>query len=227
MKKIFRIVRQFIVFIVAAVIIYGILGNISSQSNTIYKFTRYSNFVVLTGSMEPGISPGDYITITKINPDELKVNDIVTYKINQTVVTHQIISIEGDKIITQGTANNVADNPITKADILGKYLFKLPKIGYIMAFLSSTAGLILIIGIVIIIAFWELSDPERVKNKVKNNETKYSEEEYAEFLEFKKLKEHQEKDRSTVKTEAVAETINSQFVAEKRISRKERFSNKH
>ena len=238
MKNILKATRSIIVFIVTIVIIYGILGNFSSKNATIFNVARFSNFVVLTGSMEPGISPGDYITIRKVNPDKLKVNDIVTYKINQVVVTHQIVKIDGDKITTQGTANNVADNPISKSDILGKYVFKLPKIGYIMAFLSSISGLILIIGVTAIAIFWELSDPERGRKiaieKNPTNDLKYSDEEYAEFLEFKKKIQEKENPK-VINTEttpiaevaAVEEKEEVPLITEKRISRRERNASKH
>lgn len=196
MKKVFKIARSIIVFIITVVIIYGILGNISSQYDTIFNVARFSNYVVLTGSMEPGISPGDYITIRKVNKDKLEVNDIVTYKVNGVQVTHQIVKVDGDKVTTQGTANNVADNPISKDDILGKYVFKIPKIGYIMAFITSTPGYILIIGIIAIIVFWEISDPEKgrklAEEKASSKNEKYSDEEYAEFLEFKRKREIKE-----------------------------------
>jgi len=229
MKDIFKIARSIIVFIITVVIIYGILGNISSTNDSIFKVSRFRNFVVLTGSMEPGISPGDYITIRKVDKDKLEVNDIVTYKVNDVVVTHQIVKIDGDNVTTQGTANNVADNPISKDDILGKYVFKIPKIGYIMAFITSTPGYILIIGIIAIAIFWEISDPEKgkklVEEKASSENIKYSDEEYAEFLEFKKKRE--EYQPITVVPELTIQDDNKYLneeavVMEKRISRSER-----
>lgn len=65
MKDIFKIARSIIVFLITIVIIYGILGNISSKNNTIFNVTRFSNFVVLTGSMEPGISPGTILQLER------------------------------------------------------------------------------------------------------------------------------------------------------------------
>lgn len=241
MKDIFKIARSIIVFLITIVIIYGILGNISSKNNTIFNVTRFSNFVVLTGSMEPGISPGDYITIRKVNKDKLKVNDIVTFKVNEVVVTHQIVKIDKDKVTTQGTANNVADNPISKEDILGKYVFKIPKIGYIMAFLSSTSGYILIIGIILIAIFWEISDPDKGKRSSKDNsvskDEKYTDEEYAEFLKFKNSKRiKEEKVEENQQAKLVVESIlqgddkeqkvEESVLIEKRVSRRERNKSK-
>ena len=55
---------------------------------------------------------------------EFKEKDIVTYKKDNKYVTHRIIKIEGDKVITKGDANNVEDPPINKKDIIGKYVYK-------------------------------------------------------------------------------------------------------
>ena len=169
MKLVFNNVKRIIIFIVTVIIGYGVIGNLSSINDSIYSVTCFRNYVVLTGSMEPSISPGDYITIAKINPKNLQVNDIVSYKKNGAVITHQIIEIKGDSIKTQGTANNVADNPINKNEVLGKYLFKIPKVGYIITFFNSTSGLIIIIGLIALIVFLELSKP---KNGEKGNENK-------------------------------------------------------
>lgn len=163
MKKVLKIIRSIIVAIVAVVIGYAILGNLSAQNITLYNILHYRNYVVLTGSMEPSISPGDCITVRKVNPDKLKENDVITFMLDGVVVTHKIVKVEGDLITTQGTANNIADEPINKSNVIGKYVFKLAKLGYIMAFFSSKSGLILIFGLIGVMIFWDLSDPERNK----------------------------------------------------------------
>lgn len=190
MKKFFSGIRKILMVAIIIIIFFGIVGNLSSKNEKINSVVRFSNFVVLTGSMKPGISPGDYITIIKVNTDNLKVNDIVTYKRNNIVITHKIIKLNKDTITTQGTANNVADPPVSKQQVIGKYLFKIPKIGYIMAFLSSTSGLILITGFLAIIIFWELTDPERGK-KVVTSKKELTDEEYAEFLKYKNERDSQ------------------------------------
>lgn len=161
--KIFKIIKKIIIIIALSIVGYSVLGNFSALNNSLYNIVHYRNYVVLTGSMEPSILPGDYITIFKVNKDKLKVGDVITYSKDEKAVTHKIISIDNDKVTTQGTANNLADEPISKDDIIGKYIFKVPKVGYVMQFMSSPSGLILIFGFIGIAIFWEATDPKKGK----------------------------------------------------------------
>ncbi len=79
----------------------------------------YSYFVVGSGSMSDAIEVND-IVFVKITKD-VKPNDIVTYKsVDNIIVTHRLISIDKDKYILKGDANNVSDDPINKDQIIGK-----------------------------------------------------------------------------------------------------------
>ncbi|MCI5726201.1 MAG: signal peptidase I [Clostridium sp.] len=196
-----KILKKVIYTILIIVLGYTVIGNISGTNKTIFNFLHFGNFVVLTGSMEPSISPGDYITVVKTDVNKLEVGDVITYKFNGATVTHKIVEIGNDTVTTQGTANNVADDPIDKSNIVGKYLFKIPKVGYVMSFLSSTAGLILIFGFIGIAIFWEITDPNRgkkenpVSNAVNENSNKYIDDpEYLEYLEFKRRREEKLKE---------------------------------
>ncbi len=211
-----KILKKVIYTILIIVLGYTVIGNISGTNKTIFNFLHFGNFVVLTGSMEPSISPGDYITVVKTDVNKLEVGDVITYKFNGATVTHKIVEIGNDTVTTQGTANNVADDPIDKSNIVGKYLFKIPKVGYIMSFLSSTAGLILIFGFVGIAIFWEITDPNRgkkekqVTNAVNENSDKYIDDpEYLEYLEFKRRREEKLKENVPLQTK-VQETVSNQ-----------------
>jgi len=79
----------------------------------------YSYFVVGSGSMSGAIEVNDVVFV-KITKD-VKPNDIVTYKsVDDIIVTHRLISIDKDKYILKGDANNVSDDPITEDQIIGK-----------------------------------------------------------------------------------------------------------
>lgn len=211
-----KILKKVIYTILIIVLGYTVIGNISGTNKTIFNFLHFGNFVVLTGSMEPSISPGDYITVVKTDVNKLEVGDVITYKFNGATVTHKIVEIGNDTVTTQGTANNVADDPIDKSNIVGKYLFKIPKVGYVMSFLSSTAGLILIFGFIGIAIFWEITDPNRgkkekiVSNAVNENSNKYIDDpEYLEYLEFKRRREEKLKENVRPQTK-VQETVSNQ-----------------
>jgi len=87
-------------------------------------------YTVKTGSMEPTIKPGDYIIIK--SSSKYKLGDIVTYKNDKDeYITHRIVAINKDIIVTQGDANNTIDEPIKKEQILGK-------VTYILKYLKNT-----------------------------------------------------------------------------------------
>ena len=99
--------------------------------------------------MEPYLKINDLIIIK--NSDNYKLNDIITFKNNNEYVTHRIIYITDDEIITKGDANNTEDKPITKDKIVGKLIYKFHVIGYINYLLSKpfTWILLFIIGLLI------------------------------------------------------------------------------
>ena len=78
-------------------------------------------YKVKTGSMEENIHTGDYILIYK--KKDYKVGDIVTYQKEGYHVTHRIIEINGNKVITKGDANNTPDEEISINSIIGKVIY--------------------------------------------------------------------------------------------------------
>ena len=89
--------------------------------------------------MEPKFYPGDIVITKHKNKTDIKLNDIVTYKDSKgVVITHRIIKETPEGYITKGDNNNVEDAEIlTKDNIIGEVKFSIPKIGYIMNFLSK------------------------------------------------------------------------------------------
>ena len=76
-KKALKIIKNVIGTILLVIVVYAVIGNLAALNNTLYNVVDFRNYVVLTGSMEPSISPGDYVTILKVNKDKLKEGDIV------------------------------------------------------------------------------------------------------------------------------------------------------
>ena len=112
MSKIFKIAFDIIfIFLIIILCLYFILRILGIVK--IYE--------VKTGSMEDGIHVGDYILIVKKN--NYKVGDIVTYTKEDYYVTHRIVEKNGNKVITKGDANNVADEEIKASSIVGKVIY--------------------------------------------------------------------------------------------------------
>lgn len=98
-------------------------------------FFSVKPIVILSGSMEPYISPGDMVIIQKTNASDVNVGDIIEYKLPNFNVVHRVISItynNGDRFfITKGDANQNPDKaPVSSNQIIGKYIFNIPFVGY-------------------------------------------------------------------------------------------------
>lgn len=77
------------------------------------RFLNYQTSTMLTGSMSPGINPGDVVVSVKTPVSELKVGDVITYSIpidDHRIETHRVASINRDSsgatsVTTKGDAN--------------------------------------------------------------------------------------------------------------------------
>lgn len=140
----------------------------------------YAVLEVVSGSMEPTIHVGDMIIIdTKV--ENYEKDDIITfYDVNGAFVTHRIINITGDKMVTQGDNNQSPDEEMSTDNIVGKVVNTIPSAGKILASLKSplVMGLILIIGI--LVCFLTSTDDNLVPVDLTDEEK--------EFLEYKKNK---------------------------------------
>ena len=126
---------------IAVPILFTILAlNImTTKSDKLFEIIGYRSYTVLSGSMEPKFYPGDIVITKHKNKTDIKVNDIVTYRDNDgVIITHRIIEETPEGYITKGDNNNVEDADIlTKENIIGEVKFSIPKIGYVMDFLSK------------------------------------------------------------------------------------------
>lgn len=117
----------------------------------------FTSMIVMSGSMsgtaEDHIEVGDMIIAKKVNPDTLKVGDIVTFMEGKTAVTHRIVEINEDgTFTTKGDANNAEDqNPVAKDKIIGKYLFRIPKLGDLALFMQTPIGMLIFIAFPLVI----------------------------------------------------------------------------
>lgn len=97
----------------------------------------YRFFNVMSGSMLPTIPVGS-IVLVNTNETNYEVGDIITYKKNGEVITHRIHDIVGEDIFTKGDANQSIDTAtILHQNIIGKYLFFMPILGYLFVYIKQ------------------------------------------------------------------------------------------
>ena len=113
-----------------------------------------TSMIVLSGSMSGDapdhIEVGDMIITTTVKAEDLKVGDVITYMENgTTTVTHRIIGINEDgSFRTKGDANNAEDRESVKPEnLIGKFVFRIPKLGDIAMFAQTPFGMMLFIGL--------------------------------------------------------------------------------
>ena len=105
----------------------------------------HRSFVVMSGSMEPTISAGDVVIDEQVSPLEIKAGDVITFRApdgETSLITHRVrdVTLEGSWVafVTKGDANNSSERWSIPADgVLGRVLYKLPKVGYVLAYARS------------------------------------------------------------------------------------------
>ena len=131
-----------------AVIVFVIIFSFGSNTNII---GGYKSFLIQSGSMEPSIMTGDIIVIHQI--DQYIKNDVITFQNEESrIITHRIVEITNkgrDKFfVTKGDANRSEDEGVVSpSNILGKVIYVIPKLGFLVAFSKSLPGLIMLIAI--------------------------------------------------------------------------------
>jgi len=124
---------------------------------------NYKLLAVTSGSMEPAIGVGSLVVIKPAS--NYQVGDIITFKKDNTTssketTTHRVQSINEDNGVkvytTKGDANNVADSQkVNENQIVGKYRFGIALLGYLLKYLKTLPGLILIIVIPATVIIYE------------------------------------------------------------------------
>ena len=145
-----KILSYLIILILILIIAFSFLSKGDTKAIMGYRF-----LTVLTGSMEPELNVGSLILVKEIPLNDLKVEDIITYKTqnNGSLVTHRIVKInDNGSLISKGDANNTEDiGEIKESQIQGKVIFSISKMGEVLLYLKQ--NIIIVIAILIIILF--------------------------------------------------------------------------
>jgi signal peptidase I len=92
-EKIINFLLNILIFIFGVILIISIYTGVQTKllGNDYTDFFGYSIFEVQTGSMEETINAGDWI-IVKLT-QKVKLDDIVTYRLDKEYITHRIIEV--------------------------------------------------------------------------------------------------------------------------------------
>ncbi len=192
MKKAFNRISKIIssaifvllMIIIAIIVIYILRVKFLAGNNRLGE-VKTNFYTILTTSMVPTIDAGDIVITHKNTNDIYNKGDIITFVSSGSsiTITHRITDVSilnGEYFYrTKGDHNATEDSTLVPANnVIGRVIFRLPKVGYLQQFLVTRTGWIVAIvlpclGIVIydILKVIRLSYG-KTKNKIK--ETKKS-----------------------------------------------------
>ena len=115
---------------------------------------------VLSGSMEPALPVGCVQVTKPVKPENIKVGNIITFRSPTTgkLTSHRVVAVEEGQSYqyrTKGDANEDADPySVTAQNVVGRVCFKLSHVGYVVEYLKTPIGFILLglCGIALIVA---------------------------------------------------------------------------
>lgn len=143
-KNIFIKISYILIIVYLIIFIPGIWG--------------HKPLVILSGSMEPTLKVGGIMYYYDTDISNLNKGDILVYQQDTDIISHRIVDIDDNGIITKGDVNNITDyEKVDYNKILGKGTnWSIPYIGHYAKFVYNHKVILYIL--VIIVAIDDLID---------------------------------------------------------------------
>jgi signal peptidase len=124
--------------------------------------------VVLSGSMEPKMSPGDAVIVREVPASEIQERDVITFQRtgSDTPTTHRVIekrqTESGIEYVTKGDANEERDRGTVSQDrVVGEVILVIPFIGRVVQFANTQVGFLVLVltpmALFVLSELWELA----------------------------------------------------------------------
>ena len=166
-KKILKGLGYIVVGILVVLILNAFVQLVILGKDYITLF-GYTSFIVESGSMEGAINSND-LAIEKITKD-VKIGDIVTYYDKGYYITHRVVEVRENTIITKADSSNKNDVEMKKESIVGKVVMVLP----FMKVFEVISGMLLILAIIVIFHFDKIYDKYSKKKLESIDPEKYN-----------------------------------------------------
>ena len=144
-KSLTNVVAVFVRF----ALVSGLIATLVAVFSAGLRFEHRGGHVltVQTNSMKPVFQAGDAIIAWRVDPANLRVGDIVSYRSLRdpsVVVSHRIVAISRDHSVltTQGDALGVGDPAIAPQAVIGRVSAVAPGLGRLLTWLRSPVGLV-------------------------------------------------------------------------------------
>lgn len=128
---------------------------------------------VSTGSMTPAIRVGDCVLLDTTPYQEVQPGDIITYESLGSLVTHRVVEVTPQGLVTKGDANPVNDPAVDEAHYRGRVKLVLPGLGRFFSLQRTASGRLALAGLLAVVVFgtdffyFLLSLPEKWAHKNK------------------------------------------------------------
>jgi len=134
-------------------------------------------YSVISPSMEPEYPVGSLIYVKKVDPGEVKENDVITYVLpNDMPSTHRVVRVDSENRLyyTKGDANQTEDGaPVHFHNLIGMPIFTIPLLGYAAYYIQHPPGMYVALSlgaILLILVFLpDLFQTEEKKHKKSPN----------------------------------------------------------
>ena len=197
----FKKALKWIVNILSVLLLLLLVLAVYGKATTVFGRKSYPNyfgytfFSVASGSMEPTLYINDVILV-KIGNEDLVKDDIITF-VNQKdeIITHRVLSIDGNSITVKGDNNNTIDAPINRDQVIGKTVKIFPKLSVWQKIFSEPKILIVLFITLLLFDF-------AISYKGKGNESSNKKEKKSSIDKLKKKEKKPEK-KEEIKIEQI------------------------
>ena len=163
-----------VIEVIAIILVYNIILIIASSANKMnfINIFAYKSYIIKTNSMEPTININDVIITRKVEKDEIKTGDVITFMQNGEVITHRITQIDvNGEYTTKGDNNNIEDTfKIDYENIEGKHVLTIPYLGKVVQALDNKIVFLIITLIVLIFMLITIQNQEKRENRREKKE---------------------------------------------------------
>jgi len=174
--KISKLIGSLFTTVIILVVLLVVVSFLPIQGN-------YKLLIVESGSMEPAIHTGSVVVVKPVK--NYKAGDVITFEDSgkDRTTTHRILDVEvitgKTQYITKGDANNAEDSSrVPESKVVGKVLTSIPYAGYILAFVKTPLGFVLLV--IFPCAIIILEEIGKIWKEVKLSKKKKSEDEDSE-----------------------------------------------
>lgn len=171
-KDIFRIIGNILFYLLIFMLLVGALLVKSAQKGAPITVAGYTGMVVVSESMQDVIPKGSFILTRKVNVNDLKIGDDITFMASaNTSVTHRIVDIQtqaDNKLVfkTKGVNNQLPDDDLVLEDnIVGKVVYSNLFIGSVAQWISTNWPLLVFFMIVLMTLKWVLLQVVKLKSE--------------------------------------------------------------